>query len=474
MGPCQSIIDMIIVPLPGSGPYDMNSEESRSFLTSDATFDSNGNEKFAGLVELRGGSHALAKGFNLSPGGQFNVFKYVNKKECKITKDALPLDGANIDVSGGELQLWYAQGAPIAMPVACFPVGGGSARAVLPAVFAIDLYVEVDGTPHTDGFVCYGTDPSLSKEKAIAAAVNDNVYGEHFMADLLTKGPGDGSKPWATLVRKKRWSDSDGHIYVPLMANDVDNAMMGDEDLTYVHSLLAKWAQLLGKVGSGQHSFTISLRPRGCIFNDDGSPYYDSMGGGGMPNEVLNAQISATLIGEHLSAIDAPGMSASFTMTLGADQVSGQGPVRKAQEFESKWPEDEIEECIELAMGFANKGVCGAMAKTTAKNSGRCCHIILTEGEAGAGIRTAKFGNNEREYDYFLAWALFKNKDGKPGSLGAQVKFSVKKDKILNFRPVDADWRSAGFEFSSSEIATGLTITNAEIDAAIARDAKYY
>jgi hypothetical protein len=238
---CQTLMDIVAgAPLPGPGPYAMNSPESLSFLTSDATFDSNGNKKFERLVELRGDSHTLAEGFNLSPSGQFNVFKYVNKAECRVTKDALPLDGANIDVSGGELQLWYVQGVPIAMPVACLPVGGGNALAVLPQTNMIDLYIEVDGKSHTDGHVCYGTDPSVSKDKAIAAAMKDTLYGEHFMADLLTKGPGDGSKPWATIVRKKRWDDSDGHIYVPLMANDVDNALLGDDKLTYVHSLLAK------------------------------------------------------------------------------------------------------------------------------------------------------------------------------------------------------------------------------------------
>ena len=38
------------------------------------------------------------------------------------------------------------------------------------------------------------------------------------------------------------------------------------------------------------------------------------------------------------------------------------------------------------------------------------------------------------------------------------------------------DWHSAGFETAAVgvESVNGLTITNAEIDAAIARDAQYY
>ena len=105
-----------------------------------------------------------------------------------------------------------------------------------------------------------------------------------------------------------------------------------------------------------------------------------------------------------------------------------------------------------------------------------CPTAAYREGDQGAGIKTARYGSGEREYDFFCAWALFKSADGKPDSLGAQIKFVVKKKKIVNFRPVDEDWHSAGFETAAVgvESVTGLTITNAEIDAAIARDAQYY
>ena len=97
------------------------------------------------------------------------------------------------------------------------------------------------------------------------------------------------------------------------------------------------------------------------------------------------------------------------------------------------------------------------------------------DGERGGGIKQAQYGDGEREYDYFCAWALFKNRDGKPDSLGAQIKFVVKRSTIENFQEVDRDWRSGGFEGAQKgvESVTALTITNAEIDAAIERDAEY-
>ena len=71
-----------------------------------------------------------------------------------------------------------------------------------------------------------------------------------------------------------------------------------------------------------------------------------------------------------------------------------------------------------------------------------------------------------RTYDFFCAWALFKNADGKRDSLGAEIKFVCRRD--------DGEWRSTGFDSVAVDHVTGLTIANAEIDAAIARDARYH
>ena len=469
MGPCMS------APAASSsapGPYAMNSPASLAAVKSKAALDKNGNKPYSRLMQLLGGSHTLAEKFGLAPGD--NTFRYVDEDECEVSRDAKPLHGAEIDVRGGELQLWYCQGAPIAMPVARVDVGKGNIQLLAPHVHAVDIFVEVDGTPRSDGHVCFGTDANASRDAAVAAATEKTLWGECWMEQFLNDGPKDGSKPWATIVRSKRWNDSDGYVYLPLMAKDVDNALMGDDDLTYAHALMAKWARLLKDVGAGEHEFTIAIRPRGVVFkDDDGDPRFDAVGGAGSGDEA-ETFAKEHLVGQHLSDPAAPGMRATWTMSVDADQASGAGPVRKAQEWSKNWPADEVEECVEMAMRFANQGVCGAKAAEMARGA-KCCHVILSDGERGGGIKQAQYGDGEREYDYFCAWALFKNRDGKPDLLGAQIKFVVKRSTIENFQEVDRDWRSGGFEGAQKgvESVTALTITNAEIDAAIERDAEY-
>jgi hypothetical protein len=237
----------------------MNSPDSLAAVSSKAALDTNGSKPYSRLMQLRGGSHTLAEKFGLAPGQ--NVFKYIDQAECQVSRDAKPLHGAEVDVREGELQLWYCQGAPIAAPVARVAVGGGNVQLVAPHVHAVDIYVEVDGAPRTDGHVCFGADAGASKSAAIAAATKKTLYGEMWMDRFLTDGPSDGSKPWATIVRSDRWGESDGYVYLPLMANDVDNALMGDDTLTYAHALMAKWAALLKDVGEGKHEFALAIRP---------------------------------------------------------------------------------------------------------------------------------------------------------------------------------------------------------------------
>lgn len=473
MGPCMSVIQANVPP---AGPHEMYSPGSLEILRSNATFDTNGNKPFKKSIDLLGGSRTLVEAWNLKidDASAFNVVKYTNSKECRVSKDARTLEGATPDVSGGDFGVWFVQAAPIAAPVSWCDAGKGNRQGIMPYVHAVDVYVSCDGKDFTDGHVCYGTDANCSKDQAIKAAVKATYQGEQWVKEFLTKGPSDGSKPWATLFRDDRWQTHDSFIYLPLMATDVDNEIGIDDKNTYVHTLLTKWAQLLGKVGAGEHSFTIRLRPRGVIFMDDDNDVTCDTDGGYAEDEDAVKKACEALCGQHLSDANAPGMSATFTLNIDAGQASGKGPVRKAQEFASDWPAGEIEECIELAMKFANTGVCGAKAAQMAPGS-KCCHIILSHGDQGAGIKTAKYGK-ERSYEFFCAWALFKSKDRKPDSLGAQIKFVVKRDLIVDYRPVEGEWRSAGFETAvvGVDSATGLTITNAEIDAAIARDAEYY
>lgn len=485
MGPCLSIAsDVLGVNMtapPEKGPHEMYSEGSFAIVNSKATWSTNGGSKpYTDSIDLRGGSHTLAKAWKLecdaANPASFNTLRYTDTHDCTVSKDAMILDGSTPDISANHFGVWYCQAHGLSMPVSWTDGENGNRMSINPQVYAVDVYISVDGKEYTDGHVCYGSDPNLSRDKIIAQAVKDATYGEYFAKDLLSKGPSDGSKPWATIYRDERWGPDDSYIYLPFIADDVDNELGIDHDNKYIHCLLTKFSQLLGKVGSGAHTFTLRLRPRGVIFEDDDYQHYESGGGSGNVDseDTKNAVRALGVVGQHLTAANAPGMSATFTLNIDKSQASGKGPVRKAQPFAGNWPAGEIEECIELAMGFANSGVCGAKAAQMAPGS-KCCHIILSEGDQGVGIKTARYGK-ERSYDFFCAWALFKSKDGKPDSLGAQIKFVVKRDLIVNYRPVDADWRSAGFETAvvGQEQATGLTITNAEIDAAIKRDAEYY
>ena len=458
-----------------AGPHQMHSQASRAMVSSNATWDSNGAKPFRKCVDLLGASHTLANAWELSMdgtnGAPFSAFKYTNKEEIKVSLDALPADGAKIDISEGVLSLWYVQAAPLSMPVSHCDVGGDNHVGIMPYVHAVDLYVSVDGKEFTDAHICYGSDTSASREAVVAEIERKTVDGEHWSKSLL-QGPSDGTHPWATIVNHKRWGTDDSLVYLPLMCVDIENATLGDEDAyPYVHSLLAKFAQLLGEVGAGKHSLSIRLRPRGYIFlDDDGDCQFDYVGGSVKNNKSLNATAKSS-VGEHLTDGSAPGMSATFQIKVSKSQASSKGPVRTAQAFAANWPAGEIKECVDLGLKMANTGVCGAKAAQMAPGS-KCCHIILTEGNQGAGIKTAKFGD-ERAYDFFCAWALFKSKDGKPDSLGAQIKFVVKRDKVIDYKPVDRDWRSAGFESVTTDTVNGLTITNREIDAAIARDAEF-
>ena len=181
------------------------------------------------------------------------------------------------------------------------------------------------------------------------------------------------------------------------------------------------------------------------------------------------------LIGQHLSDPAAPGMRATWTMSLGADQASGAGPCAKRRRGPSAGSADEVEEVVERSDAVREPGHLRRESGRDGKGT-KCCHAILTDGVAGGGIKRAAHGDGEREYEYAARGRSSRARTANPTSLGAQIKFVVKRRTIVDFREVDEDWRSGGFEGAQKgvESVTALTITNAEIDAAIKRDAKYY
>ena len=268
---------------------------------------------YANGIVLTGGSRTLVEtwGLQIADGGEFSAFRYVDAEACRVSRDAKDLRGASVNAAKtGELQLWYAQAAPIAMPVGRVEVNGG-ARVVSPRVHAVDVFVEVDGESFSDGHVCYGADAKSSRDEAINAACRDTPMSKTWMRDFLKNGPSDGTKPWATLVKSRGWTNEESCVYLPLMARDVDNALMGDDTLTYGHSLMDKWSRLLAKVGPGERTFTLRVRPRGVVFMDvRGEPQYDFVGETSGDASVKR-KIIASFVGEHLTAADEIGMSAS-------------------------------------------------------------------------------------------------------------------------------------------------------------------
>lgn len=480
MGACTSVLAAIAPAPPASGPYQMNSSESREWI-SNAGFvigsGMRGTDNYPKIItdQKRGSSHALCQGFNVgvNPGQHQAIMHYFNKGKGKMSQDSLPLDGASVDVSDNELALLLTTALPLEAPIG-WSKTGDSTFVYAPVVQMIDLYVTVGGVAQEDGHVCFG-EPGLSRADAIAAAVK--ATGPH-LKEPLTNGPKDGSKPWATLVSDKQFSRGTFFVHIPVLGKDVDNSIADPESKEYGHSCMAKWSQLFGSVGQGEHEVRIVCRPRGLVYTDEsGDACMEAEPGVNIYLEVKkDASLAAlvnSLMGEHLSDPTAVGMSANFKITLTAEQASGKGPVREAQKFASDWPQGELKECLDLAMRLATFGPCGAAAAKMCPGS-KCEHVILVRGECGSGIKEGNHGG-ETVYDDFCAWALFKSSSDGGGAeaLGAQIKFRVRKQRVVNFKKVNEDWKSVGFGMHSDQV-NALPITNGEIDKAIARDAQYY
>ena len=133
-------------------------------------------------VVLTGGSRTLVEtwGLQIADGGEFSAFRYVDAGACRVSRDAKDCERSVNAAKTGELQLWYAQAAPIAMPVGRVEVNGG-ARVVSPRVHAVDVFVEVDGESFSDGHVCYGADAKSSRDEAIEAACRDTPMSKTWM-----------------------------------------------------------------------------------------------------------------------------------------------------------------------------------------------------------------------------------------------------------------------------------------------------
>lgn len=454
MGICAS------TPVADPGPYQMHSAASVN-----APFD-----------PPLGPSKILTEKWGVTRGAPAKLMFYT-AEEVSISKDSEPLDGAAVDCSeDGVLAIVLATAAPIQAAIG-MPSCDGDSGTVSPRVMFVDIYVTVDGEPQTDGHVCHG-EPSLDRAQAIASAAKKSfLVAEDAVTAALNDGPSDGSKPWATVVASEDFGNGKHFVHLPLLTRDLDNILL-DESAEYGHSLMAKAAALFAAVGAGDgKKFEIRVAPRGLVDVRDSDDL-------GLKSEIPNkgdsqlmadagfAEFARSLDTQQLTDPAAAGFKASFTLNISEAMASGTGPVREAQKFAADWPSGELEECLELARKFAVRGPCGAAAARMAPGS-KLAHIVLVGGLNGrVGIASNEGGSQWKNQD-FHAWALFKSKDGKPDSEGAQIKFRCVKKLVVDYEEVDdPEWESAGFGMHGDQV-NALVITNAKIDEAIERDAEF-
>ena len=216
---------------------------------------------------------------------------------------------------------------------------------------------------------------------------------------------------------------------------------MGDDTLTYGHSLMDKWSRLLAKVGPGERTFTLS-DDREASSSGTSAANRNTISSVRLREmRARQRKIIASFVGEHLTAADALGMSASWTMALDASP-SRRRP-RRAHgarvylgmviERDQKVHPDR-DETRQRGSVWRDGEKDGAELDVLPRASS--C------GERGSGVATATSDDGARTYDFFCAWALFKNADGKRDSLGAEIKFVCRRD--------DGEWRSTGSTRSAS------------------------
>ena len=385
---------------------------------------------------------------------------------------ARELDGDTVNVDDGAFSLIVGFAAGVAAPVGVYSSGAYSMMkpdvahgsfVVVPEMHMCDLYLEIDGKKFEDGHVCCG-DGTLSKQKAIESVSGLKIYDDNIV-DLIKKslksGPPDGSKPWATVVSGESFKNTN-HVHLPLLGKDAHKAST-DLSVDFCHSLMCKFASAIGSVKPGEHTFKITVRPRGVV--GDGEHVTEGLDMGmrqicERSNDINEFMESFPRI--HVTDPNATGASATWKMTTTAAHTKAPG--REAHEFATAWPAGEINKAVKIAMSVANVGKAGGAAAKY--GCGKCAHIILV----GHGIEKRTFGSDAAD-DFFQVFGLYKSKDGKPNSVGAQIEFGCKRETKKNGYPVrNPEWENVVI---GRDGITKESLTNAEIDAAIARDAHH-
>lgn len=355
----------------------------------------------------------------------------------------------------------------------------GSVAVICPVVYTVDMHIKVDGEAMTDGHVCCG-DATLDKAASIALAVDKFVDRGHEepIKELLENPQGD--KPWATLVSKSFREDF--FVHLPLIwQGNLDDATVPESE-TYGGALLARFSELVAKVGPGKHDWEVRVAPRGVIAGGECCEGVGGYKGGGTSGMGLSmedyyqdpgfkALIDGKLNGQHLAA-DIPALTAMFNLELPEKLCQGGGAERQAPAFNTNFSKDVDEHC-KIAYTLANKGPARAAVSTVLDGSvGKPAHIIIPESDLAGGITPmASQGGKEGGTRYF-ATALFHSADpDDDDGLGAMVKFVCAKYETRNFKDVDdPQWECEGTFGNGRDKCAAFPIKNKQIKAAIERD----
>ena len=384
--------------------------------------------------------------------------------------------GANACVAeDGFFDLFLATYLPLSAPIYLAKKAKPKGPVVLSAeTYIVDLYVTVDGAPQQQAWVCFG-EAGKSNEEAIAYAEQRGM--EPTVLKALKDGPPGSVRPFASLAATNFKNDYFAHI--PLICSgDMDQACL-KESKEYGPKLMTHFAELLGQVGGGTHTWTFRVSPRGIVqtspdvqigchgqFNKgcglDAEDYMKADSGFAATVEKLAAQA-------HVAA-DLPVFRATLQLTVPDKFCSGSGPERLADEFNKNFSKDVAEYCG-YALEVAPSGASGAAARKVLGSLGPVAHITIA-GHDLAGGWTPLGGNGvEKSGERITAWAYWKHpNDDDSEAEGVMVDFwAIRYDRKNHQNVANPEqWYS---EDKGMFRCNGLKIKNKNIDAAIERDA---
>ena len=194
--------------------------------------------------DKRGSDGNVARGFAISQSNPFGFRCWKDGEFPGIGEVKDELDGDVVLTDDDNLSAIFASYLPLSAPVAMMglPKALGGNVVIAPRVFAVDMYVTVDGEAKTDGHICCG-DASLDRTASIQHCYDKVAHQDEDVKGMLTDGPASGGKPWATLVASE--FETEAYVHLPLIwQGDLDDATFPASE-TYGGSLLGHFSELL-------------------------------------------------------------------------------------------------------------------------------------------------------------------------------------------------------------------------------------